>query len=190
MYKTLHTLLTGLLMLLCTAVSGQDHLIGLFQSPRGVGVCAFLDDPDGQETNIITARTDFYGFLSGRTQDVGAAVSYTHDYYFYRRETDQFSLRLHAGAGGMSGYTHDFETGFFSAFDRQLVRPLGWTVALVGNFGVRMDFRRHLSLDVSLSTLPGIHLRTDSKTGTLLVAFYKAGVYHSFYPQVNLMYRF
>lgn len=190
MYKTAHTLLTGLLLLLCTAVSGQNRLIGLYQSPKGVGVCAFFDDPGGQETNIITLRTDFYGVLSGRTRDVGAAVSYTHDYVLLRRDTEQYSLRLHAGAGGMAGYTHDFEKGFFSAFDRQLERPRGWTFALAGNIGLRMDFRRHLSLDVSLTTLPGIHLRTDSKTGTLLVGFYRAGVYHTYYPQVNLMYRF
>lgn len=191
MYKALHTTFLALALLLCCpALSAQDRLLGLYQSPKGVGISAVLESAGGTEMNILTLRSDFYGRLSGRTPDVGACVSYTHDYVLYRIEREDHLFRVHIGAGGLFGFTHDFEKGFFSAYERQLEKKPGWTVALAGNAGIRVDFQRHLSLDLSFSVLPGIHLRTDDKTGALLVNFYRAGVYHAFLPQLNLMYRF
>lgn len=191
MYKALHpTLLAVALLLFCPALSGQDRLLGLFQSPKGVGISAVIESASGQEMDILTLRSDFYGLLSGRTPDAGACVSYTHDYVLYKLEGEDHLFRLHIGAGGLFGFTHDFEKGFFSAYDRQLERKPGWTVALAGNVGIRVDFLRRLSLDIGLSVLPGVHLRTDDKTGALLVGFYRAGIYNAFMPQVNLMYRF
>ena len=190
-YKALHTtFLAVALLLFCPALLAQERLLGVYQSPKGVGISAVIESNDGQEMNILTLRSDFYGFLSGRTQDVGACVSYTHNYVLYRHEGEDHVLRLHIGAGGLFGFTHDFEKGFLSAYDRQLVRKPGWTVALAGNIGIRVDFRRRLSLDCGFSILPGVHMRTDNKTGALLVGFYKAGVYNAYFPQVNLMYRF
>ena len=191
MYKALHTtFLAVALLLFCPALSAQDRLLGVYQSPKGVGISAVIESGGGQEMDILTLRSDFYGVLSGRTPEVGACVSYTHDYVLYRHEGEDHVFRLHIGAGGLFGFTHDFEKGFFSAYERQLVRKPGWTVALAGNFGFRIDFRRRLSLDFGFSILPGVHLRTDDKTGALLVSFYRAGVYNSYFPQINLMYRF
>ena len=191
MYKALHTTFFAVtLLLLCPALSAQDRLLGVYQSPKGVGISAVIESGEGTEMDILTLRSDFYGLLSGRTTDVGACVSYTHDYVLYRQEGEDYLFRIHLGAGGLFGFTHDFEKGFFSAFDRELERKPGWTAALAGNFGVRVDFRRRLSLDVGFSVLPGIHLRTDDKTGALLVNFYRAGIYNACFPQINLMYRF
>jgi len=177
-------------LLLCASLSARERLVGLHQSPKGIGVSAIFDTSDGREMNIFTLRTDFYGVLTGRTSDIGACLVYTHDYTFFRQDREQYSLLLHAGAGGMAGYTHDFEKGVFSAYERQLVLSPGWTFALAGNVGLRVDFRKRLSMDISLSALPGIHIRTDNKTGAVLVGFYRNGVYQAFFPQLNLMYRF
>jgi hypothetical protein len=191
MRRTAHILLAAaVLLLLGREARAQTALLGVFQSPKGIGLTAMLDAAKGKETNILTLRTDFYGFLSGRTRDIGACLVYTHDYYFYRRESEGVRLALHAGAGGMVGYAHDHEKGFFSSFDRQLDRGPGFVVALTGQAGVRLDFRRHITVDLSFSACPGIHLRSDSNTGAMLLSFFKSGIYCVYYPQINIMYRF
>jgi hypothetical protein len=53
-----------------------------------------------------------------------------------------------------------------------------------------VDLGRRFTLDVGFSVAPGVHLRTDRRTGTLLVSFYRNGVFNAYLPQVNLMYRF
>ena len=178
-----------LLTLSCTALRGQTRLLGLFQSPKGAGLSLMLDR-DGQELDCFTLRTDFYGVLSGRTEQPGVCLQYTHDYVFPLRETPDCRLSLHAGAGGTAGFVHDFENGFFSAYERQLERQPGWMAALAGGAGLRADFRRRLTLDLSFSVTPGIHLRTDPATGALIVSLYKNGIYHCYMPQVKLLYRF
>jgi len=187
-----HKLLLGALMLLlCAAANGQDRLLlGSFQSPKGFGASIFFVSRDGTETDILTLRTDFYGLLAGRTRDVGGCLAYTHDYLLFATDGPDFRIQLHAGAGGALAYVHDFENGFFSATERLLERNPGIAAGLAGNLGLRVDFRRHLTLDVSFSAIPGVHLRTDHHTGTLLVSLYRNGLYHAYYPQLNLMYRF
>ena len=177
-------------LLLSAGLSARERLVGLYQSPKGVGVAAIFDTTGGREMNIFTLRTDFYGVLTGRTSDIGACLVYTHDYTFFRQDTEQYSLLLHAGAGGMAGYAHDFEKGIFGAYDRELVLNPGWSFALAGNIGLRVDFCRRLTFDVSISLLPGVHIRMDNKTGAVLAGFYRNGVYQAFFPQFNLMYRF
>lgn len=185
------SLLTAALLLCCTALSGQDRfLLGTFHSPKGVGATAMFASPDARELDILTVRTDFYGFLSGRTRDVGASLSYTHDYRLFAWEESDCRLQVHAGAGGMLGYGHDFESGYFSATDRQLERSAGGIGALAGNIALRADFRRRISIDIGFSVYPGVHLRTDRRTGMLLVSFYRGGVINAYLPQLNLMYRF
>ena len=192
MYRNPHKLLLAAwLLLLGTPLHGQDRfLLGTFHSPRGVGITAFFVSENAAETDILTLRTDFYGLLAGRTRDVGACISYTHDYRLLQWDGPDYRVQLHAGAGGFGGYVHDFEEGYFSATERSLEHPAGWAVALAGNIALRTDFCNRLTLDVGFSAAPGVHLRIDRATGTLLASFFRNGTYHSFYPQVNLMYRF
>lgn len=191
MRRIAHILLSAAFLLPFGLTSaGQTFLAGMYHSPKGVGLSAMLDTDRGQETNILTLRTDFYGVLSGRTREMGGFLSYTHDYIFFRREGENYDIHLHAGAGGMVGYAHDFEKGIFSTYDRELDRNAGGVLALVGNAGVRFDFRNRLSLDVSLSAAPGLHLRSDPETGAWLLSFYKNGCYRAYFPQIILMYRF
>ncbi len=184
-------LLGAALLLLCTALRGQDRvLLGTFHSPKGVGASAIFWSPNGAEMDILTLRTDFYGVLAGRTRDVGALLAYSHDYVLWDHAGPDYRLRLHVGAGGQLGYVHDFERGFFSATERRLLHGAGAMASVSGNAGVCVDFSRRLTLDVSFSVAPGVHLRVDRPTGAVLVSFYQCGVYHAYIPQVNLMYRF
>lgn len=190
LWKT-HIRLAAVLLLLLSGplAKGQEALLGLFQSPKGIGVTAMIGQDWGLETNIITLRTDFYGILGGRTRNMGICATYTHDYAIYQLWEDQFDMTLHAGAGGQIGYVHDWEKGLFVPIDRELQHKMGLAVALAGNIGLRFDFDR-LTLDLSFCLAPGIHLRTSEETGDVLLTFYRAGVYNAYFPQLNMMYRF
>ena len=192
MLKPVHILcLLALLLPFCPAVHAQRQRIGLFQSPKGFGVTATFDKaPDGGEMNTVTLRTDFYGFLSGRTRQVGAFLTYTHDYRILRMEGEDYALVLHAGAGVSLGYAHDHEKGFYSSYDRELAQQAGGVAALAGLIGLRVDFRRHLTVDFGFTLEPGIHVRTDPNTGAVILSFYKNGIYRGYYPHLNLLYRF
>lgn len=191
MCKPIHILLlTTLLLSLHTAARAQEWRAGVLQSPKGFGVTVMLDARGLPETNIFSLRTDFYGFLSGRTKQIGAAFSYTHDYLFFLTEGEEFTLDLHIGAGGTLGYAFDYEKGYFSSYDRELSHTPGGVIALNCDVGLRVDFRRRLTLDLSFNLEPGIHMRTDPSTGALLLSFYKNGIYRGYYPQLNLLYRF
>lgn len=189
--RLLHTLLlTTLLLSLNTAAQAQRWRAGLFQSPKGVGITVMMDTWSGTETNVFTARTDFYGFLSGRTDRIGAFFTYTHDYLFFLADGPDYSIDLLLGAGGSFGFAYDYEKGFFSSFDRKLDHTPGGVLALAGDVGVRIDFRRRISLDMGFHLEPGIHMRTDPETGALLLSFYRNGIYRGYYPYLNLLYRF
>ena len=191
MCKPVHILLlTTLLLSFNSAAHAQKWRAGLLQSPKGVGVTVMLDARNLAETNIFTLRTDFYGILSGRTDRIGAFLSYSHDYLLFLTEGPDYSIDLHIGAGGGLGYAFDYEKGFFSSYERELDHSPGGVIVLEGDIGIRIDFRRRLSLNLSFSLEPGIHMRTDQSTGTLLLSFYKNGIYRGYYPHLNLLYRF
>ena len=180
-----------LLPLFCPDLRGQEVMAGLYQSMKGVGLSAMVFSHGGQEADILTLRSDFYGILSGRTRQPGLCLSYTHDYVFLEREGEDFLLQLHAGAGGMIGYVHDFERGFYSAFDRELEHTRGGVAALTGNLGLRLDFFWWpLTLDFSITASPGVHLRMAPDTGAMILSFYRNGIFQAYQPQLNLMYRF
>ena len=191
MLKPAHILcLLVLLLPFGVAAHAQGQRVGLYQSPKGIGVTAMFDAPTGAETNTFTVRTDFYGFLSGRTREVGAMFTYTHGYPIFWIEADAYRLELLAGAGTTVGYAHDYEQGYYSIYERELEHTRGYVAALAGQIGVRVDFRRHLTLDFSFVLEPGIHIRTDSDTGAVILSFYKNGIYRGYYPQLNILYRF
>jgi len=191
MLRKLHIGLIAMLVFLLSGprAQAQEALLGLYHSPKGIGVTALFGTPGGVEMNILTLRTDFYGLLSGRTEQMGVSVCFTHDYAFYRIEQEQFDMTLHAGAGGLVGYVHDWEKGLFSLYNRELQHKAGLALALAGNVGLRFDFDR-LTLDLSFGLAPGIHLRSDPDSGAMLLSYYYGGTYHAYFPQLNIMYRF
>lgn len=191
MLKPVHILcLLAWLLPFGPAVRAQGQRVGLFQSPKGFGVTATFDTASGEEMNTVTLRTDFYGFLSGRTKQVGAILTYTRDYRIIRIEGEDYAMILHAGAGVSLGYAHDHEKGYYSSYDRELTHQRGGVAALAGLVGLRVDFRRHLTLDFGFTLEPGFHVRTDRDTGAVILSFYKNGIYRGYYPHLNLLYRF
>ena len=193
MLKPVHILgLLALLLPFGSAAHAQGQRVGLYQSPKGFGVTASFDTASGEEMNTTTLRTDFYGFLTSRTKQIGAFLTYTHDYRVFRLEGEDYTLVVHAGAGVSLGYAHDHEAGFYSAVEREreLEHASGGVAALAGQVGVRVDFRRHLTLDFGFSLDPGIHVRTNPSTGAVILSFYKNGIYRGYYPHLDLLYRF
>jgi hypothetical protein len=189
--KPAHILcLLALLLPSGVAAHAQEQRVGLYQSPKGIGVTAMFDTPSGEETNTVTLRTDFYGFLTARTRQIGGIITYTHDYPVLWTEGEDYRLVLFLGAGVSLGYAHDQEKGFYSAYDRDLVHEPGGVAALAGQVSVRVDLRRHLTLDFGFCLEPGIHVRTDASTGAVILSFYKNGIYRGYYPHLNLLYRF
>lgn len=189
--KPVHILcLLVLLLPSGVAAHAQGQRVGLFQSPKGIGVTAMFDAPSGEEANTFTLRTDFYGFLSARTKQLGAILTYTHDYPVLWTEGEDYSLVLFVGAGVSAGYAHDYEKGYYSIYERELDRSPGVVAALAGKIGLRVDFRRHLTLDFGFLLEPGIHVRTNADTGAVIVSFYKNGIYRGYYPHLNILYRF
>ena len=71
-----------------------------------------------------------------------------------------------------------------------LVAATSIAAGVTGNVGLRVDFARNITLDLSFSVCPGIHLRTNKSTGALITSFYKGGLYRAYFPQLNLFYRF
>ncbi len=190
-YGRIHILLAAALLLLCTGLRGQGVSAGVYMSPKGFGITAAWDSRRGGEMDILTVRNDLYGILSGRTSLQGVCLSYTHDYTLFQQREEDLFLRLHAGAGGQFGYVQDFEKGFFSAFDRELTHSPGGMVALTGRIGLRVDFFwNRLSLDLSLTAAPGIHLRSNRDTGTMILSIYRNGLFFSAVPELNLLYNF
>jgi len=191
MLGRIHTLMITGCLLLCTALCGQEFSAGLFMSPKGAGITAQWDYPRRGEMDVLTLRNDLYGILSGRTTLQGASLCFTHEYVFYERGEEDLHLRLHAGAGGMLGYVQDFEQGFFSAYDRELKHSPGGVAALAGRIGLRVDFYwNRLSIDISCTAAPGIHLRSDRDSGAMILSFYRNGLLFAFTPELNLLYNF
>lgn len=174
-------------LLPCPLARGQEALLGLFQSPKGVGVTATFGSAGAGETDILTLRTDFTGLLTGRTEHMGVCISYTHDYPIYQLWGDQFDMTLHAGAGGLVGYVQDWEKGLFSQYDRAFKHKQGFALALAGDIGLRFDFDR-LSLDLSFTVAPGLHLRADDETNTVILSYYHAGSVYAYFPQLSIMF--
>ena len=93
LWKT-HIRLAAVLLLMLSGplAQGQEALLGLFNSPKGIGVTAMVGSDWGNETHIITLRTDFYGILGGRTQNMGVCVTYSHDYAIYSCHSTAYSI--------------------------------------------------------------------------------------------------
>lgn len=168
----------------------REWSAGLVSSPSGCGILAQSFNSRGNEIDILSITTDFYGLLSGRTDDLGIRFGYTHDYIITQYEGNGFSMKLHAGAGMLTGYVHDHENGLFIGAGRPLEKEMGIVAALSCSFGLRFDFFRRVALDLGFSANPGVHLRMDRENGSMYLAFYKNGIYQIMFPRISIMYRF
>lgn len=169
----------------------REWSAGAVSSLSFVGLQARAYDHETDESDIISLTADFYGLVTGRTDDVGVKFSYVHDYVLGELVADSFIMKFHAGAGFMTGYVHDNEAGGpFLNSDKALSREMGVIAALSCTVGLRFDFERPVAIDIGLSANPGIHLRTDRDNGSMYLSFYKNGVFNAIFPHISLMYRF
>ena len=171
------------------AAAGEYYL-GAYNSLKGIGASAAFRSGDSGTMNIINLYADMFGVFSGRTRDVGVAASFSRDYVLAYADFDYACLSIHAGPGCLAGYVRDFERHFFSS-EGEPYKNMGLVAALTGNIGLSADFFSHsVSIDVSFSVNPGVHIRKDKDNGALLLSLYKRGLYYCLIPQVCIYYRF
>lgn len=182
-----------LLMLLITvpALEGAAQDLGFTSSPKGFGLTVELY-PDSRpgEIHIISVNADFYGMFSSRTDDPGIRVIYSRDFIFHSYRSRYVDTALHAGAGAMYGYCHDFEKGFFNKINRGLVKNPGSVIALTGSIGAKMDFIGGVSFDIGFMVHPGLHLRKGETNGALTLSLFKNGLMQALVPHLAIFYRF
>ena len=167
-----------------------EHYLGTYHSLKGLGLGAAFKSDGGAEMTFVKLYADMFGVFPGRIDDVGVAASCTRDYVIAYADLGHSYLSLHAGPGVFAGYVHDYERNFLSSRG-ETYKKMGLAIALEGNFGLTADFFNHsVSLDVSLSVNPGLHIRRDSDTGAMLISLYKRGLYYCLMPQLCLYYRF
>ena len=178
---------------LCCFASAQEHKLrtGLLSSLKGAGISLQIDSPSGSEVDVINLYADIYGLPTGRTSDLGVVLSYSHNYVLKTFGNSDVSAALYSGVGVSLGYVHDYEKGVFSkTHERLLEKRMGGIVCLCINGGLAVDFERNLTIDLSFSFNPGLHIRTESRNNSLKVSPYKLGVYQLIIPQLSLLYRF
>ena len=185
-------LVLSCLFLSCIAsAQGRSVRAGLLCSPKGAGLSLQVDSPSGSEVDILNLYVDVYGLPTERTTDVGFVLSYTHNYILKMFNTPDISAALHSGVGATCGYVHDYEKGVFSKSPaRFLEKNMGGIFCLCINAGLSVDFERNLTIDLSYSFNPGLHIRTESSNNSLRVSLYKLGFYYLLAPQLSLLYRF
>lgn len=191
MTKHLHILYAILFLFACgVPVTAREKRLGTFFSPKGLGVSLQVDNGWGDEIRTFNLYADMYGVYSGRTRDAGIAFSYTHNYILKVYDFDYSRLSMYAGAGFLAGYLHDFENGMFSVTDRQLQKNMGVVAALSCNFGLGFDFDRRVTVDISFSLCPGLHMRRDPDSGSTIISAFRRGYISALYPQLCIYYRF
>ncbi len=172
------------------AASGRERYLGAFNSSKGLGAAMLLGSSSGDGFSIVSLYADMFGVFSGRTDDVGIALSYSRDYVIYSSDLEYYSLTLHGGPGFLTGYVHDYERHFFTS-EGDTDKTMGAVAALSGNIGFLTDFyRRRISIDIGICINPGIHIRRDRNDGTVLLSLYKRGIYYGLCPQLSIYYRF
>lgn len=173
-----------------TSATAREKRTGAFFSPKGLGLSLQVDNDWGDEIRTFNLYADMYGVYSGRTDKPGVAFSYVHNYILKVYDFEYSRLSMYAGAGFLAGYVHDFENGLFSVTDRQLQKGMGIVAALACNFGLGFDFDRHITVDVSFSLCPGLHLRRDADSGSTIISVFQRGYISALYPQLCIYYRF
>lgn len=181
------------LLVLAIVLSGvqsraQAISIGPFSSITGHGLSFSIDHELRGEMDIISISTDTYGLLSARSEDLGFRINYSHQFVYSLIEGEDFVLRLHSGVGFTTGYVHDYENGAFLADKPALRKEMGVIAGLNCHTGVRFDFMRPFAIEITLSLIPGIHIRRDSESGIVNLALYQRGIYHCLLPQISLYY--
>lgn len=167
----------------------QSRSISFDSALTGLGLSYIIDREQSGELDVFSLGANTFGIHSGRTDDIGIYASYTRSYVFSLLEGEDFVARFYAGLGLSTGYVHDYEKGIMVVEDNALCNNMGVYASLACTAGMRVDFLRPLALELSFNVYPGIHLRSDERTGSTKLAFYQNGIYYAFLPTISLIYR-
>lgn len=181
----------GLLLLgvaFCTPSYGQDSSFGLFNSPKGFGLAFQKETQPGFD--ILELYADTYGVFSGRCQDPGLKISYTHAYVLGEFAGDEYLCSFYVGPGCGMGYIRDFESGIFMKDVLPLSRNKGIAAALSVKSGFVFQFQRRIDLDLGFKFEGGIHVRPEERGRGLALSLYENGVYQTFLPELSILFRF
>ncbi len=168
----------------------QNVSAGMIASFSYSGLILDITSESGHIIDRFTLCEDNYGFLTGRTNDIGVRFSYTHEYVFKSYEFEEFIGFFHAGAGAFAGYVYDHEPGSHSGAGLPLGKEMGLSLGLAASVGFCIDFPRSISIDLSFSAYPGMHLRGDRNSGMAYISLYLNGLYQILYPRLSVIYVF
>ncbi|MBQ6556054.1 MAG: hypothetical protein IJL86_00750 [Bacteroidales bacterium] len=191
MYRKPHTALLALLicaLLLPAKAASQE--VGLFSSPKGVGVLWQGAEKNGA-FNTAAAYVDIYGVVTSRCSFPGYKANFSRQYVFYRKDAGEWNLTLYAGPGLSAGYVHDHDKGRGVDLSALVADNQGFVFALSGDFGMRFEFPGAVVLNLSWTAEAGLHLRENERfKDSSNLSIYNNGFIQSLYPQLGILYRF
>lgn len=160
---------------------------GIFNSPKGIGLCVDIPSNSTESFNSFSLVADIYGVPLGRALYPGVKGIWLHNWVTGERKNSFHTLVFYSGIGLSAGYLHDFEREGTSESLRYLKNDFGVSAAVAANTGFRCDFGRRLTLDLSVCTEIGAHvLKQDSQT---VLRLYKNGLIQTLYPQLKILWR-
>lgn len=173
------TVLTTLILLVAALPShGQQRNFsagGLF-SPKACGVSLVWSRGDGFSDLRLSA--DLQNVLGGKTPAPGIRAEWYFDYIIHSwNAPDGLTVNFYAGPGALVGYVEDMTDG------------RGAVAAVCGNVGFLFNFSGRISISAGFSSNLGFHLTmTDAHHSRM--AFYKAGMIGTAWPEVGIRYTF
>ena len=192
MYRKLNILFTALLFALtvpCPWIKAQE--VGLFNSPKGIGLAFHTSEKDG-EFHSAAAFVDIYGVATSRCSYPGYKVNLSRQYIFSRAPRDAWSMSFYAGPGISAGYVRDHDKGRGWDLSSLMSDNQGLMFALSGSAGCRFDFGSKVALDLSFTAEAGVHIRRNEKEkgySAANLSIYNNGLIQIFYPQLTFLFK-
>ena len=166
-----------LLSLVCLSADGRSWLGGLF-SPKGTGLSSL--STAGESTySLLRADLllDMNGIIRGWNTSPGLRLRFANNYVLASAEFSTGTVfHFLAGPGLTVGYVSDIDNVF------------GWMGGVTADTALMFDFTRHIALCLSLSADFGMHYRSVDHHAVL--SSYRSGMYHAYYPELTIYYRF
>ena len=177
-----------LLLLPCLSIRAQE--LGLYNSPKGIGVQCASGVRDGV-FHTVTAFVDIYGVATSRCQYPGYRFNASRLYVLRTISAGDVNMRIYAGPGVSAGYVHDHDKGRGIDITNLISDSPGGMLAVSGEAGCRFDFGRLVSLDLSFTAEAGAHIRHNRKETGYTAAYlsiYNNGLLQAFYPQLSIFF--
>lgn len=166
--------------LACQKSSAQEAnalCIGTFHSPKGFGL-SVQTQPERPSFDSVSLIADLRGVISGDSGKPGIKLTYTRDIIFAHRDYDGMGLDLYAGPGLTAGYVHD---------QAETLHPIA---GVSGVWGGRFTFDRHFTINLEFGCDLAYRMSKNERYGNIDLSTYKSGLYHIYYPQLLIHWRF